>query len=870
MRTVSAMCLGAALALPLTHPHPKPGPPTRGVGAAGWSPLSLRERGLHIPSGRPGLPSLKVNPSPWERGRGVGPFANAQPQPSASVVPLSDYAPGRPGLPSLKVNPSPWERGRGVGPFAQAQAPARIDRADATDVTAIVVDVVVRDRRGNPVTNLTAADFELTEDGVRQEIGSFTPVLSAAPDAVVAPTNAAGSGASVAAPAAPAPAPTAQAPAIVALVFDRLSPEARAFAHKAAMQYVGDTQLSTNIVAVFGVDLSLVFYQPFTRDADKIRQGIQAAGGRGTSRVERARERAGAAEQGLSGPTQSGGASGIPGAAPSAAGSGAAAQGAPPGSNVQAQMMQIESRMVQRFAALEQDAQGFTTANALTAIVSAMRAIPGRKSLVFFSEGLSFSSNVQSRFFSVIDAANRANVSIYPMDAAGLRTLSTARETTEGLYSASRAVADGLDFGDSADRPRLEALETNEALLRADPHSGLGILADETGGMLIAGSNELKTGFTRIDTDLRNYYVLTYVPANTTLDGKYRRIGVKVRREGLRVYARKGYYAVRPTVGAPVLGHEAPALTALEQTPVPNAFPARAAAFRFPEAAHPGLLSVLVHVPTASVTFQPAKEVKGAKGAKDAKTGEVYTSDFVVLVRFRDQAGQVVEKMSQRYQIHVPLDQLTRATQGDVLFYRQPELTPGVYTMESVVHDALSTKATVRVSTIDVPDVDPAAPRLSSLMLVRGSEKLSDEDRKAVASTPSPPSAPAGSPVGSAQGERPLAHPLIVGDRILRPLLGEPLSKSSAKELTFYFVAYPAAGAGAGAGRSEATVELLSNAQPIATAPLQLDAPDTSGRIPHVSRLPLEALTPGTYELRVRLRQGASTALRTLQFRVVP
>jgi hypothetical protein len=302
---------------------------------------------------------------------------------------------------------------------------------------------------------------------------------------------------------------------------------------------------------------------------------------------------------------------------------------------------------------------------------------------------------------------------------------------------------------------------------------------------------------------------------------------------------------VRPSAGTPLLGHEAPALAALEQTPVPNAFAARAATFRFPEADHPGLLSVLVHVPTAGITFQPAKETKDAKDAKDAKAGKdakaaaTYTSDFVVLVRFRDQAGQVVEKMSQRYQIQGPLDQMARATQGDVLFYRQPEMLPGVYTMETVVYDALSAKATVRVSTVDVQDLDPGKPRLSSLVLVRGSEKLSD---------------------------RPAGHPLIVGDRILRPIVGEPLSKANAKELTFYFVAYPAVGAGAG----EATVELLSNAQAIATAPLQLDAPDANGRIPHISRLPLDSVAPGTYELRVRLRQGTSTAVRTLPFRVVP
>ena len=55
-------------------------------------------------------------------------------------------------------------------------------------------------------------------------------------------------------------------------------------------------------------------------------------------------------------------------------------------------------------------------------VVTGMRALPGRKSIVFFSEGLAIPPNVQERFMAVIDAANRANVSIYPMDAMGLRT----------------------------------------------------------------------------------------------------------------------------------------------------------------------------------------------------------------------------------------------------------------------------------------------------------------------------------------------------------------------------------------------------------------------------------------------------------------
>ena len=71
---------------------------------------------------------------------------------------------------------------------------------------------------------------------------------------------------------------------------------------------------------------------------------------------------------------------------------------------------------------LERDQAGYASANALMSVVTGMRAMPGRKSIVFFSEGLAIPPNVQERFMGVVDAANRANVSIYPMDAMGLRT----------------------------------------------------------------------------------------------------------------------------------------------------------------------------------------------------------------------------------------------------------------------------------------------------------------------------------------------------------------------------------------------------------------------------------------------------------------
>jgi hypothetical protein len=225
------------------------------------------------------------------------------------------------------------------------------------------------------------------------------------------------------------------------------------------------------------------------------------------------------------------------------------------------------------------------------------------------------------------------------------------------------------------------------------------------------------------------------------------------------------------------------------------------------------------------VTFKPAGDKK------------TYTSDLTVLVRFRDDVGQTLEKMSQRYQLQGPVDQMASAAQGELLFYREPELEPGVYTMEAVVYDAFSGKATVRLSTIEVRALDPAAVAMSTVMAVHRTERVPEDQRVP-------------------------GSPLYVDDRLLLPNMGEPVSK----ELPFYFVVYPAPGAGA----AEASLELLQNNQSLAKAPLELAKPDASGRIQQVSRLPLSALKPGSYELRVTVKQGASQTSRQLVFRVAP
>jgi VWFA-related protein len=700
----------------------------------------------------------------------------------------------------------------------QQPPPQRATGIVSERVTAVLVDVVVRDKRGLPVRDLTQSDFQLMEDGVPQTIGSFTSIFEGASSpAASAPAPASPAPAASAGVAVGAPPPVTSGPAVTALVFDRLSPDARRRAVQAAQGYLGSKEESRDYIAIFSVDIGLTPYAPFTRNNHVLRQGLSKMESRASAAFnspEQQQQKANADRQAAM-------------AGQAASNATAAAGGSGGGSAVgtasgEAQLAQMQSNMIRDFEVMERDQQGYATTNGLFAIIGALRRLPGRKSLVLFSEGISIPPAVQRLFTGVIDAANRANVSIYTMDAAGLRVLSDQAQIRDQINEAAGGGGGILETNKGGALSK--DFEKNEDVLRQDTRTGLGGLAQQTGGQFFDSTNNLRPAFERIESDLRNYYLLGYTPANDTYDGRFRTISVKVNRPGVTVAARKGYFALRNTGTAPVNSWEAPALGALEQKPVPNAFPMRVGALLFPERNRPGLVAVVADLRTAPFTFDAAPD------------GKTYVSDFAVLTRFLDQQDQVVRKVSQHYEVKGPISEMERAKQGQVIFYREPELAPGVYTMETIAYDTPSGKASVRFSTVEVPKADPSALRMSSLVLVKRAEKVPEKDRRP-------------------------DNPLLVNDVLIYPNLGEPVSKAS-KELGFYFTAYPATGKPAAVSK----IELLQDERMIAEQPMPLAGADASGRIQQVGRLPLDLLAPGNYEFRVVLKQGDEQVVRSASF----
>jgi VWFA-related protein len=155
----------------------------------------------------------------------------------------------------------------------------------------------------------------------------------------------------------------------------------------------------------------------------------------------------------------------------------------------------------------------------LDTVAHGLAKIPGRKTVVFISEGF-FIEGDRSTVEIVAAQAARSGITIYSIDARGL---------INGLSTNPDVVA--------ADRPRSIALDTGE--------DGPNILTGETGGFMVRNVDEITRAFGLIVRDTSSYYVIGYQPDNPNMDGKVRKLEVKTHLPGLKVRARKSYAAVK-------------------------------------------------------------------------------------------------------------------------------------------------------------------------------------------------------------------------------------------------------------------------------------------------------------------------------------
>jgi VWFA-related protein len=721
-------------------------------------------------------------------------------------------------------------------PRAQKQQPRDVPPPGTpmygSTATAVLVDVVVRDKHDRPVTDLQAEDFDVFEDAVRQPLGSFTRIARGngigvnlrVPDPI-GPTIIEPSAAT---PAAADAAAHEAEPAATALVFDALSSEAAAMCEKAATQYLPMSGTTGARIGVFVTEPTVHMLQSYTDDPTLVRSAVRRVQPTNTiprdtqrEQVDNLRERREQVET-FASATEAAIAAGNP--------SGAGVSGNIGALETERRLVRSQLQMVQAFDTMDRDQRGYGTTSALFAVVQSLVEMPGRKTLVFFSEGLPASPALQSQLRAVIEAANRSNVSVYAIDATGLRAVSANDDVRREIDDAGKVRMRQLgSTSDYTDEPLTRAVERAEDLLKFNSQGGLARLSEETGGFLVRDTNDLRGAFRRIDEDIRFHYLLTYAPLNQTFDGKFRAINVRVKRPGMEVYARKGYRALRIVPLMPVLDYEAPAIAALDAKTLPHAFPFTTTVLSFPESDRPGLSPVLVRVPTDALTYD-----------QDA-TADRYAGDAAVVVRFRNAAGEIVQKVSQQYHLTGRLGEIDTARHGEILFYRQPVLAPGVYSVEAAVTDTVSGRASAKVTTLEIPKPSADRVRLSSVLLIKRAEHVEAAEKQS-------------------------DNPLYVGDLLLYPNAGEPLSRARDHDLAFYYIVYPLGPASA--PPPDTLFELRRNGRTLARITVPLGGADKQGRIQQMSRFPLKSLTDGTYELCVLVRDGRHTIQRSTFFTV--
>jgi len=189
-----------------------------------------------------------------------------------------------------------------------------------------------------------------------------------------------------------------------------------------------------------------------------------------------------------------------------------------------------------------------------------------RMTLAYLDDELSFRL--------LLDEANYANTSFYPVDPRGLEVFDepiskpTTGEPPPGSTTITPLAVDAARL-----RSRLESLRT---------------LAEATDGLAIVNSNNLARGLKRVVDDLSSYYLIGYYSTGK-LDGKFHSISVKVKRPGVRVRARRGYLAATPATAASIARATASTAPAIE--------PAAAAAARAVDAAISPLAAYTRDVP---------------------------------------------------------------------------------------------------------------------------------------------------------------------------------------------------------------------------------------------------------------------------------
>ena len=567
-----------------------------------------------------------------------------------------------------------------------AQSPKGQDDTVKLKAHLITMDVMVKDKKGKYITDLKADDFTVVENGVPQKVEFFDPPLAGGSVTNQPKAAEATKPADSAKPVVPSSGPTH----IISLVLDGATTEQGNLkqVREGMLRYIRERIAPADMVAIFAVTTDLRLLQAFTQDKAKMIAAIDktndlTASNKNSERNQIAQDirQAQLEMEGLPGT------SGLPQSA-EAASIGSTAARSLILSNVLQQYLKLRSQLSVQ--------QARPVLASLAALCEALRTVPGKKTLVLFSEGFITPEILDWQVQSVVDIANRANVAIYIIDSAGLRT-STPLSTGPGPTSPLAGVA---ATGNTHDRITASTAG-GESLFDNVRHEGLDRQYDilyrisgDTGGEFLKGSNDIGKGLDRIDQEIRARYTLAYYSTDPNFDGNFRKVKIDVRRPDAHPISRSGYYANASDSIVPLSADEKKLLGNLAAVAADSASPLFLELSPFRSRDGNYIVPLALEVPPSVVQFE--------------RKGDKQTAQFEVLGVLRQGPETILSRLGSGFNVALTEEQYKKLAANNIFYRQDMELAPGTYTVELLVRDKLSGKMAAKKEQLVLPVADTA------------------------------------------------------------------------------------------------------------------------------------------------------------------
>jgi len=325
---------------------------------------------------------------------------------------------------------------------------------------------------------------------------------------------------------------------------------------------------------------------------------------------------------------------------------------------------------------------------ALRAVAKSLEKITEKKSLLYFSGGISRDGiENQASLRAAINAAVRANLAIYSVDTRGLESISPIGDASKGSVRGSGG------FNGGALANNMQANFASQEVMST--------LSSDTGGKAFLDSNDFAPAFAQVQRDTSAYYAVGFRSANPARDGRYRKLTIKINRPGIKLEYRPGYYAPADFKHS---GHEDRERELEEQ--LASDLPATDMAV-YLDALYFRLDENRFYVPVSLIV--PGSQIPFVKGGdKDKATLDIIGT---VIDEAKRPIGQARET------VKLNLDGTLNARQKNIQYTTSFKLPAGKYKLKFVVRENQTGRMGSFEADITLPEMKKVPLKMSSILL---------------------------------------------------------------------------------------------------------------------------------------------------------